>query len=201
MAAQITFVGLPPDQQLAHLVERTEPDTNGGCWLWTGAIGGHGYGRVSLCGAQTGAHRLSWSLHNGREIPPGMYVCHKCDVRACVNPDHLFLGTPQDNARDMAKKGRAACQKPPHLFEEARRLCAAGMTQAAAGEVLGVSSTTVRKAVHHGIRSPNPLRKLTPEQVALIRHLVTTTKPAPLARQFGVSASAIRHIRAGRTWQ
>lgn len=71
------------------------------CWYWIGNINKFGYGQVG----QKRAHRWSWELHNG-EIPIGMHVLHKCDVRSCVNPDHLFLGTHTDNMRDMAKKGR-----------------------------------------------------------------------------------------------
>ena len=56
--------------------------------------------------ATVGAHRISWMLHRG-PIPDGMYVCHRCDVRECVNPDHLFVGTSLDNWQDMDAKGRA----------------------------------------------------------------------------------------------
>ncbi len=87
----------------------------GGCWYWVGALGSAGYGRFHIQGSghpgKWGlAHRLSWELHVG-PIPEGLCVLHHCDVRNCVNPGHLFLGTKGDNARDCARKGRAANRK------------------------------------------------------------------------------------------
>jgi HNH endonuclease len=79
-------------------------DKTGECWRWTGHRSNLGYG-VFNTKTQSKAHRASWELHRG-QIPSGMMVLHKCDVRDCVNPDHLFLGTQTDNMRDMAKKGR-----------------------------------------------------------------------------------------------
>jgi len=76
-----------------------------GCWGWKNKLHKTGYGVLQYNGRQTGAHRVSWIIHNGK-IPEGLVVCHKCDNKKCTRADHLFLGTYKDNSRDMAKKGR-----------------------------------------------------------------------------------------------
>lgn len=76
-----------------------------GCWIYTGGLSTGGYGQFSIKHKNFIAHRVSYEANVGK-IPKGMLVCHTCDVRHCINPDHLFLGTPKDNAVDMVEKGR-----------------------------------------------------------------------------------------------
>lgn len=98
-------------QPLVPLRERFDshwtPEPFSGCWLWTASVDRVGYGHIWEFPSRKlrPAHRVSWEIHRG-EIPNGLNVLHKCDVRCCVNPDHLFLGTQTDNMRDCAKKGR-----------------------------------------------------------------------------------------------
>lgn len=77
-----------------------------GCHIWVGNINGHGYGMIRDGKRKVRAHRVSWELANG-PILDGLMVLHRCDVRCCVNPDHLFLGTQDHNMKDMGRKGRA----------------------------------------------------------------------------------------------
>lgn len=107
MATNFMAIKRPPRNvslidKLAHY---SMPEPNSGCVLWLGGVNNIGYGTIRWAGRETVAHRLSWESVNG-PIPNGLRACHKCDVRSCINPAHLFLGTQLDNVADMFAKGR-----------------------------------------------------------------------------------------------
>lgn len=89
---------------------KVSPEPNSGCHLWTAHTSKNGYGRFGVNGRVEDAHRVSYGMYVG-PIPDGMCVLHKCDVRSCVRPEHLFIGTQQENLRDMTIKGRRSCAR------------------------------------------------------------------------------------------
>ena len=121
-----------------------------GCWIFKGTKSGYGYGWLKFDGKDVFAHRLSLRL-SGVEIPDGMYVCHSCDVKACCNPEHLFIGTPAQNTKDAVRKGRHAKQLGSKngfsilnetSVSEIKRLLGT-VTQAKIASMYGVSPRTI----------------------------------------------------------
>lgn len=108
---------------LARFEAKISPEPTSGCWLWTGSVAGFGYGRIQR-GPRGGgvvlAHRVSWELYRG-PIPVGLCALHRCDQPACVNPDHLFLGTHADNTADKIAKGRLRYGAAPLEARAAQR--------------------------------------------------------------------------------
>lgn len=105
------------------------------CWIWRGGVSKNGYGYFEVRGRQTRVHRFSYEIHRGK-IPDGLFVCHSCDNRLCVNPEHLWLGTHESNMRDMVKKGRTRPGNTPHgrklsftIAHEIRQMFIAGSTR------------------------------------------------------------------------
>jgi hypothetical protein len=121
----------------------------GPCWLWTGVIASNGYGRVTDPGrGQTGAHQMAWRLAGG-SLLTRKHVLHKCDVRACVNPAHLFLGSHADNMADMKAKGRRvyARQFTDDDIRRIRLLDASGTPQADLATEYGVTPSMISSIV------------------------------------------------------
>lgn len=148
-AATGRFMKGPPS--IDRLLAAVEFDVNGGCWLWSNAPNAYGYGQVKVDGRFLMAHRLSYEHHKG-PVPDGLLVLHKCDVRSCVNPDHLFVGTHQDNAIDAVKKGRwvdnrgekhGMAKLSNSDVAEIKRLIGQGSTQAAIAKRFGIDQSTV----------------------------------------------------------
>lgn len=151
----------------------------GGCWEWTKSRTAAGYGQLSEKHGEgrrvVYAHRVAYFLANG-DLPEGMQVCHTCDNRACVRPDHLFIGDHAANMADMVSKGRT---KRGRKFP------------------LGPTHWSSREPAR--VRGSNNGRaKLDESQVAAILH--SRAKGVDLSRQYGVTEALISAIRHRRVW-
>ena len=182
-----------------------------GCWEWTRGRFETGYGkfnsRATKYGLSTYAHVTSWILHYD-QVPHGHEVCHSCDNRPCVNPQHLFLGTHQDNMDDAVMKGRMYEWKRLSGEEHGR----SKLTQSQVEDIkkdprnrrviaqdYGISLSRISKIKlgHTWARRTDPGRKLTPNQEHEVRDSKLTHQQ--LAEKFNVCRSTIAKIKRGVT--
>lgn len=141
-----------------RLLAKVEPIPIVGCWLWTGSVNPDGYGNFSYKGWSQKAHRIAYELFVGA-VPDGLFVCHRCDVPGCVNPNHLFIGTNKDNVHDMLAKGRSPIlgKLPPPVTcgeanirskltaEKVREIRASTDSNVVLGRRYGVSGVAISK--------------------------------------------------------
>lgn len=151
-----TYFGKTTEQRFWAKVKKTN-----GCWDWLGTQS-KGYGFISISGKMYLVHRFAYQLFNG-DIPKGtgwhgICVCHRCDNRSCVNPEHLFLGTHKDNMADMVAKGRMKGEKHPtakHTQKEVdkiRKMYKTGKySQHGLARMFGVTHTNIYAIVHRKI--------------------------------------------------
>lgn len=108
---------------LPRFLAGIQAESGSDCWIWKGCRNWANYGTMRKNGKNAFTHRIAWEIYKG-EIPKGLFVLHRCDNPPCCNPEHLFLGTPQDNSRDMTAKGRhhyklrASCRHGHPFTEE-----------------------------------------------------------------------------------
>lgn len=112
MVRGVPAEGNPKKSVLERISQKINVDPDTGCFIWTGAVAGGNkgvenskYGYIRINGKSLRVHRFYYELING-PIPDGMVICHRCDNRLCINPEHLFPGTQADNLQDMVEKGR-----------------------------------------------------------------------------------------------
>ena len=196
-----------------------EPDE---CWLWKCGQYGKGYGCFTfLLDGQKhneGSHRVSYWLSRG-DHPGELFVCHHCDVRACCNPSHLFLGTHDDNMADMAKKGRSGGQSgEANPFAKLREtdvrtihsLVAADVPLVEIAKAFGVTAALIsqikRKRAWTCLSLPDlpqvRRNKLDADQVSEIkRRLAAGESQNRISRDYSVTQPAISAISRGLTWR
>ena len=204
-----------------HVIKREN-----GCWLFRNNAADYGSMRGDD-GRNVTAHRFSYEIHKG-PIPRGMYVCHTCDVRGCVNPDHLYAGTHEDNVRDIVERKRHRSDKK--MADEASRRALGqeraealkadysnGFTQSQLAKKYGVSqstvSATIRGVVNAGNRSKTPgtrrrmggnfKQKITEAQRIEIREKYATGSftQTQLAVEYGVTQTRVSDIITGRDYK
>lgn len=214
------YTGTAEQRFWPRVVPGQAPDA---CWEWDGSHNAKGYGLFARPDIDRGywlAHRFSWSLHNG-DIPAGLYVCHRCDNRGCVNPAHLFLGTQSDNMKDCGRKGRTNYQRhgaprgdrnhntkiPDATVMEMRRLYAAGgVSQNALADRFGIKRNQAqdlisgRKRTYLPVLGPPAERahrgaRLSLAQVEEIRRLRSVGRSMrSLSREFGICHRSVEKV-------
>jgi hypothetical protein len=144
---------------LKEMKARVHIDPVAGCWNWLLSLNMHGYGQASHKGQRWSSHRLMFQLMHPRMSLVGKTICHHCDNRACINPEHLYAGTPMTNMHDMISRGRAVYPGGPRgeahknaklnsdKIREIRARHASGEGYRKLGKAFGVDRTTIKRII------------------------------------------------------
>lgn len=186
-----------------------------GCWEWTGTKR-NGYGLMWFESKTRSAHRVSYEAFKG-PIPTGLHILHRCDNPGCINPAHLRAGTIKENAIDRETRGRRDVK--------GEQIGTSKLTEQQVSEIKASSLSNKALAAQYGVRPTHIWRirsgeswahvslptashidgrgkvKLTLEQALAIKNADVSVSHGVLAAKYGVSASTICQIRAGRTWK
>lgn len=132
----------PKGETIQQTIKRQSKEVNDHI-IWIGCLDGSGYGKIRYNGKRLGVHRVVWELHNG-PIPTGKMVLHTCDIRDCIKPEHLFLGTSQDNVKDMIEKGRFRPGQPTLTHDEIRTIRKSTNSTYSLAKEYSIAESTVR---------------------------------------------------------
>lgn len=173
----------------ARLLKHVSPVPFSGCWIWTGFVKPNGYGTLTVNRKPAYAHRAAYAVFRG-PIPDGMCVCHHCDVRSCINPDHLFLGTQKENLQDMDAKGRRVtalqigAKNPMH-----------GRSHSDSAKLL---MSHAKKGIFKGEKHPKAT--VSESLVRAIKSAKGGMTAKAVAEKFHVSWHVVRNIWSGKSW-
>lgn len=212
------YSNLSPQDRFMKYVDKTGLN---GCWNWIGAID-QGYGKFRIDDKNIPAHRASVLFFHKQNINfSGLLVCHKCDNTRCVNPDHLFLGTHQDNVDDKMRKGRhntgrgeaykhakltdekvlyiRDCEKTSEQLAKELNVSTSNINAIRSGKRWKHIGGKIVVVIKHVSGENHPMKKLDEEKVRYIRN--SDKKTRELAIELGISYVTAYEVRKGKTWK
>lgn len=182
---------------LARIADRVVVDPETGCHLWTGRVNKRGYGEIKIGKQRYTVHRVMMKLHVD-DMPPDLYVCHKCDVRHCCNFDHLACGSAIDNMRDKVNKNRHRYKITDEMVETMADLRASGETDVEIARRLGIANSSI--VMYLG--KAGPASKLMDEDILTVFKLRADGQTyAEIGARFGVDSTTIRSVLNRETWR